>query len=53
MLTFSSCSTTPTRTPLLSRASVAVAHEFRCPTVGGIVLDQGSNTCPLHWQVDS
>ena len=33
--------------------SVAVAHRTRCPAAGGVVLDQGSNLCPWHWQVDS
>ena len=34
-------------------ASVAVAHRPSCSTACGILLDQGSNLCPLHWQVDS
>ena len=33
--------------------SVAVAHGLSCSTTFGIFLDQGSNLCPLHWQVDS
>ena len=33
--------------------SVAAAHRLSCPAVWGIFLDQGSNPCPLHWQVDS
>ena len=35
------------------QASVVVAHGLSCPTASGIFLDQGSNLCPLHWQVDS
>ena len=35
------------------QASVVVAHGISCPTASGIFLDQGSNLCPLHWQVDS
>ena len=34
-------------------ASVVVAQGFSCPEVCGILLDQGSNPCLLHWQVDS
>ena len=34
-------------------ASVVVAHGLSCSTSGGIVLDQGSNPCLLHGQVDS
>ena len=41
---FSSCSTW---------ASVVVAHGISCSTACGIFLGQGSNPCPLHWQVDS
>ena len=33
--------------------SVVVAHRFSCSTACGIFPDQGSNPCPLHWQVDS
>ena len=36
-----------------ARASVAVAHRLSCSVACGIFLDQGSNPCPLHWQVDS
>ena len=32
--------------------SVAVAHGPSC-SVAGIIPDQGSNPCILHWQVDS
>ena len=34
-------------------ASVVVAHGLSCSAACGIFLDQGSNPCPLHWQVDS
>ena len=33
--------------------SVVVAHGLSCSKACGIFLDQGSNPCPLHWQVDS
>ena len=33
--------------------SVTVAHGPSCSTACGIFPDQGSNPCPLHWQVDS
>ena len=46
--------------PLLLRStgsrragSVAVAHGLNCSTACGILPDQGSNPCPLHWQADS
>ena len=46
--------------PLLPRStgsrragSVAVAHGPSCSAACGIFPDQGSNTCPLHWQADS
>ena len=29
------------------------AHGSSCSTACGILLDQGSNPCPLHWQADS
>ena len=32
--------------------SVAVAQGLRGPAAHGIFLDQRSNPCPLHWQVD-
>ena len=35
------------------RASVIAAHRLTCPTACGIFLDQESNLCPWHWQVDS
>ena len=33
--------------------SIVVAHGFSCPVVCGVLVDKGSNLCPLHWQVDS
>ena len=33
--------------------SVVVAHRLGCPVTCGILLDQGLNLCPLHWQVNS
>ena len=32
---------------------VEVVHRLSCLAAGGICLDQTSNLCPLHWQVDS
>ena len=34
-------------------ALAVVAHGPSCPTTCGIFLDQRSNSCPLHWKVDS
>ena len=34
-------------------ALVAAVHGLRCPAARGILLDQGSNSCPLRWQADS
>ena len=34
-------------------ASVVAAHRLSCPAACGILLNQGSNPCPLHWQWDS
>ena len=34
-------------------ASVVLAHGLSCSTACGILPDQGSNPCLLHWQVDS
>ena len=34
-------------------ALVVVVHRLSCSAVQGISLDQGSDQCPLHWQVDS
>ena len=46
--------------PLLLRStgsrravSVVVAHGPSCSAACGILTDQGSNPCPLHWQADS
>ena len=46
--------------PLLLRStgsrragSVGVAHGPSCSAACGILPDQGSNPCPLHWQADS
>ena len=36
-----------------TRASAVVALGLSCLKAGGIFLDQGSNSCLLHWQVDS
>ena len=33
--------------------SVIVAHRPSCSAACGILPDQGSNPCPLHWQADS
>ena len=33
--------------------SVVVALGLSCPEACGILSNQGSNRCPLHWQVDS
>ena len=33
--------------------SAVVAHGPSCSTSCGILPDQGSNPCPLHWQADS
>ena len=33
--------------------SVVVAHGPSCSAACGIFPDQGSNSCPLHWQADS
>ena len=33
--------------------SVVVAHGPSCSAACGILPDQGSNSCPLHWQADS
>ena len=38
---------------LLSTGSVVVVHGLSCFTACGIFLDQVSNLCLLHWQVDS
>ena len=33
--------------------SVVVVHGLSCSAACGILPDQGSNPCPLHWQADS
>ena len=38
---------------LQSAGSAAVVHGPSCSAACGILLDQGSNPCPLHWQTDS
>ena len=38
---------------LWSRGSVVAAHRLSCSLACGIHLDQGLNTCLLHWQMDS
>ena len=35
-----------------STDSVAVVHRLSCSLACTVFLDQGSNLCPLHWQVD-
>ena len=35
-----------------AQASVAVACDLSCLEAWGILLDQGSNPCPWHWQAD-
>ena len=36
-----------------TQASVVEAHRLSCPMARGLFLDQGSNMCPLRWQVAS
>ena len=36
-----------------ARASVVVAKGLSCSGTCGILPDQGSDLCPLHWQADS
>ena len=38
---------------LWSTGSVVVAHGPSCSVARGILLDEGSNLCPLHRQADS
>ena len=38
---------------LQSTGSIVVAHRLSCSTTCGIFLDQESNSCLLHWKVDS
>ena len=35
-----------------AQSSRSVAHAPSCPMACGFFPDQGSNSCPLHWQVD-
>ena len=35
------------------QASAVVTHGFSCFVASGIFMDQGSNSCPLHWQAYS
>ena len=49
----SRCAGSEVAAPGLWRESGAVAHGLRSPTACGIFLDQGLNTCLLHWQADS
>ena len=60
---FSSCSTQPQQLQhtgprarglqqLWRDGSVVVAHGLSCSVACGIFPDQGSNPCPLQWQVD-
>ena len=37
----------------LCPGSIVVAQELSCYTAYGILLDQGFNSCLLHWQADS
>ena len=36
-----------------SPGSAVAVHRLRCPEACGIFLDQGPNSCLLHWQADS
>ena len=56
----SRCERLPPSWPLLLRrtgsrraGSAVVAHGPSCSAACGILPDQGSNPCPLHWQADS
>ena len=51
VLSLGTCSAQPQY--LQCSASVAVAHRPSWSTACGIFPDQGSNLCPLQWQVDS
>ena len=41
------------RTGSRRAGSAIVAHGPSCSAARGILPDQGSNPCPLHWQADS
>ena len=43
----------PVARGLQSAGSVVVTHGPSCSAARGILPDQGSNVCPLHWQADS
>ena len=56
----SRCAGLPLSRPLLLQStgsrragSAVVAHGPSCSAARGILPDQGSNPCPLHWQADS
>ena len=36
-----------------STGSIVVVHRFSCSATCGLLPDQGSNPCPLHWQANS
>ena len=38
---------------LYSKDPIVVVHRLSCSEAWGIFPDQGSNLCPLHWQVNS
>ena len=38
---------------LSGAGSVVVAHQPSCSVAGGILWDQGSDWCPLHFKADS
>ena len=38
---------------LFSTGLIVVAHGLSCSATCGTFPNQGSNPCPLHWQVDS
>ncbi|KAJ8785041.1 hypothetical protein J1605_007597 [Eschrichtius robustus] len=55
-LGFSSCDTRVSATlarGLQSASSAAVVYGLSCSVARGILPDQGSNPCTLHWQADS
>ena len=56
----SRCAGLSLSSPLLLRStgsrrpgSAVVAHGLSCSVACGILPDQGSNPCPLHWQAES
>ena len=50
---FSSCGSKALERRLQNAGSAAMAHRPSCSVACGILPDQGSNLCFLHWQVDS